>query len=301
MKTILRILPLLTILMFISCNESEMKYGVLGTEKYYESWGWDEFVPQRMEHTLELDWNEDCIVALKESPVTLELKTLDLDGNEVAAKDVVLYVNGEICDKNRFEVTTKDKELSFAIEFKKDATEGSHIYFLEYVTANGSERLIDEIAFENFGVDNRLQAEREIIMNPLKEKVLWATSIFLAVCLLWYIVSRFFIWRSTSFSKITLTYSDGTERVIRMRGGYELVCTSNRKDGDSLLKRIFLGSRQYEYDAFWTHPVRIGRGRKRNSLSIIGARYYSVVGEKMRRTPIEIINENGVKVIIETT
>lgn len=294
-------MPILTIILFASCNDSEPKYGVLGTEKYYESWGWDEFVPQRMEHTLELDWNEDCKVALKDHPITFELKTLDLDGNEVAANDVVLYVNDEKCDGNRFNVTTKDTKLSFAIEFKKEAREGSHIYFLEYVKRNGAEKLLDEIAFENFGVDNQLQAVRENIMNPLKEKVLWATSIFLTICLLWYIVSRFFIWRSTSFSKITLTYSDGTERVIRMGGGYELVCTSNRKDGDSLLKRIFLGSRQYEYDAFWTHPVRIGRGRKRNSLSIIGARYYSVVGEKMRRTPIEIVNENGVKVIIETT
>ncbi len=261
-KPIFHILLICAIVaLFTSCGDVKSKYGLLGTEKYYEPWGNCRHVPQRMEHELELEWNDDSKTALKDTPIRLELYTKDNDGLDVPARDVILYVNGELCNDNSFEVTTNDTILKFAIEFKKEAAEGQHVFYLKYNTQNGAGKLLDEIAFEYFGSNNELMAERVFIMNPLKEKVLWGSGIFIAMAIAWLLASRLLIWSAMRFSRVEIDYHDGCGfRLIRTAGCYELVLTNDKRKSDNIFEKIFKGSRKYEVNDFWTSPVVIKSG-----------------------------------------
>ena len=302
MKALLRILPFLAVMTLLtSCGESKEKYAIFGKTQAYESWLWDEYIPQKMERYLDLEWNKASIDLLKEKEIELAVYTLDDNGYETPATNVNIYKNDILCDGNSFCITTEETEVKFALEFKKEASEGEHVFFLKYIAEGIENEILDEISFEKFGEENKLIADKEIIMNPLKKKVIWGSTIFFALCLVWYIVSRFMLWRSTPFSKVSISYSDGSERTIRMRGGYSLVCTANTKTKDSLLSKIFKGSKTYEYNDFWTYPIELNRGSKRRSVSIVGRKKYTVDGVMERRRPIEIINENGNKAIIQTT
>lgn len=302
MKALLRILPFFAVItVLISCGESKDKYATFGKTQAYESWLWDEYVPQKMERYLDLEWNKASIDWLKGEKIKLAVYTQDDNGNEIPATNVNIYINDILCDGNSFYITTEETEVKFALEFKDEASEGEHVFFLKYIQEGMGGEILDDISFEKFGTENKLSADKEVIMNPLKKKVIWGSTIFFALCIVWYIVSRFMIWRSTPFSKVSITYSDGRERTIRMRGGYSLVCTANTKTKDSLLSKIFKGSKTYEYNDFWTYPIELNRGSKRRSISITGRKKYTVDGVMERRMPIEIINENGDKAIIQTT
>lgn len=302
MKALLRILPFLAVMtILVSCDKSKDKYALFGETKAYESWGWHEYTPQKMERYLDLEWNEASKNWLKDKPITIAVYTTDDYGDEIPAEDVKVYKNDVLCEGNSFTITTNETEVKFALEFKKSAKDGEHIYSLKYIPNGGEIEVLDEISFERFGDDNKMMADKETIMNPLKEKVIWATCIFLTVSILWYVLSRFVFWRKTPFSKVTITYENGSERTIRMKGGNSLVCTASTKTKDSFLAKLFKGSRPYEYHDFWTSPVTIGRGTRSNSISFTGARRYSINGERIRRSPIEIINENGEKATIKTT
>lgn len=264
-KTLFHILLASTIVAVCSsCSDIDTKYGLLGTEKYYEPWLGKDFIAQRMEHTLELEWNDDSKATLGNTPVRLELYTKDNDGLDIPARDVILYVNDVMCDENSFEVTTNDVELNFAIEFKKEATEGQHVYYLKYKQPYGVGAVLDEIAFENFGSNNELMAEKVIIMNPLKEKVLWGSGVVLALLIVWLIASRLIFWPAMGFSRIEIDYHDGGGfRRIRTAGCYELVLTNDKRKSDNIFEKIFKGSRKYEVNEFWTSPVVIKSGMRR--------------------------------------
>ena len=305
MRKILHILPLLAaVLALFSCGNDGDQYAMFGKTQAYESWWLDEYVPQRMERYLDLEWNDASKKLLNGKPIKIAVYTLDDDGYEEPATDVLVYKNDELCDDNTFKVYTTETEVKFALEFKKEAKEGEHLYFPKYQPIGGRMDVLDEVAFEKFGADNRVMAEKEVIMNPLKKAVTTGSTAFLILCIAWYILSRFIIWKSTPFSKVTITYvmdNVTSEYVVKMRGGFELVCTSNKKNKDSLFCKIFKGSRAYEYHEFWQYPVILGRGSRRNSISISGKRHYSVDGEMERRLPIVFINENGDKATIQTS
>lgn len=302
MKALFRILPFLAVVTILTaCGEDKAKYVLFGETKAYESWLWDEYTPQKMERYLDLEWNKASINWLKDKPITFEVFTLDDNGVEIPATDVKVYKNDVLCDGNCFSITTRETEIKFALEFKDAATEGEHVYFLKYIPEKGQDTLLDEVSFERFGTNNRLKADKDIIMNPLKEIVIWTGSILLIISILWYLLSRFVLWPSTPFSKVNITYGDGVERTIRMKGGYTLVCTSNPKSKDSMFGKIFKGHRTFEYNDFWSDPITINRGSRRTSISISGRRKYTIDGNMIRRSPIKIINENGDQVIVETT
>ena len=303
MKAILRILFLLSVILILgSCGQDKDKYALFGKTNAYESWLWHKYTPQKMERHLDLEWNDACKSWLKDKPITIAVYKTDDDGMEVPAKDVMVYKNDVLCEGNSFNITTKETEVKFALEFKDDATDGEHIYSLKYIPNGGDRETLDEVSFEAFGQDNKLLAEKETIMNPLKEKVIWGGCIILAIIIVWYILSRFMLWPSTSFSNIYIDYNDGYgDTKVKTIGCYEVVLTNNPKMDDGAFEKIFKGKRAYIRHEFWTEPITIKDGRRSKSIDILGARNYDIEGEKLRKNEIHITNSDCKKVTIRTT
>lgn len=297
---------IIAVCLCLSCSDSnEEPVYSMGKVTYYDNfWGYN-YKPDTLKKKLVFEFCED---ATEESTsFVMGFFAKEDDTSSPMETDIAqLYVNGEIAENNQFEISNivngaivKKVNVELGIVFNPEAESKQHHWEIKVLD---TDKHIEEVLIEDGITDViNFDAEKENIMNPLKKRLIWGSTIFFALCLVWYIVSRFMLWRSTPFSKVSISYSDGSERTIRMRGGYSLVCTANTKTKDSLLSKIFKGSKTYEYNDFWTYPIELNRGSKRRSVSIVGRKKYTVDGVMERRRPIEIINENGDKAIIQTT
>lgn len=281
---------------FVSCKDKK-DVVIFGETEWYKPWLWSKYEPIIMERTFELEFNEDAKLWLKDTPLKFELRTID----DAPVEDIKLYVNGELCENNVFTVSVDDVELKMGIELDDNIKEGNYNYIIKYLGSDDNVKL-DVVSFESFGYDNSIQVKKKIVKNPVMVATISSAVLFMILCLLWLFVSRIIIWRATSFSTVYIDYNDGMgPKRIRMSGKYQLVCTNNNKAKDSLLSWIFKGSRQYEFNDFWTHDVVMYDGSRRNNIRVQGLKDFCLIGESIRKERFEIENDKGDKVIIETT
>lgn len=295
MKHLFKILfVLLVTISFTSCKEKTV---VFGETEWYEPWLWKEYTPVIMERHLEFEFNEEAKHWLKDKPLKFELRTLD----DEPVKNIKLYVNDEYCKNNVFVINVEDTEAKIGIEFEEKANEGSYDYIIKHIPEGGKSMKLDVVSFDSFGYKDSIRANKKHVANPAKVATTWSLIIFVALCVLWLIVSRFIIWPSTSFSIIYIDYNDKMgPKKIKMSGKYELVCTNNPNKKDSFFAKIFKGSRQYEVNQFWSHDVIFCDGM-RKKVKVVGLKDFVLVGENRRRESFEIINDRDETVKIETT
>lgn len=297
MKRLSIILVFVFVAFFTSCKDKK-DVVIFGETEWYKPWLGSEYEPIIMERYLEFEFNDDAKALLKDQTFKFELRTIE----DTPVHNVILYVDDVRCEDNIFAITTRDAEVKIGIEFKNDAAEGRHDYIIKPLNSANSDMNLDVISFESFGYEDSIQVRKIDVANPVKVLTITLIVIFFAICFLWYVVSRLFIWRSTSFSKIYIDYNDNMgPKCIKMSGKYELVCTNNYKAKDALFAKIFKGSKQYEKNEFWSHDVIITSGGGRNKIRVQGLKDFEVVGETIRKERFEIVNDKGNKVTIETT
>lgn len=294
---------------FSSCSEEEaggIEYS-MGRVECYDDFLWNEYSPVMKKKQLKFVFEADALS--EDASFKMGFFTIGEDGKtEPMGTDVAqVYVNGEPVDNNQFEVSNKvdgkyveNVTLELGVVFNPDAATGVHKW--EVRTIETEKKMMEEVAVVN--KDNKIvfSVEKVDKMNPLKKGLIIGAVSFIVLCILWFIISRYFIWSSTGFTKVMIDYNDGYgPKAIRMSGCYELVCTNDSKKRDSFFEKLFKGSRMYEVNDFWTSPVTIKNGARRNSIAFSGARFYDIDGEKVRREQITITNDEGNKVTIETT
>lgn len=287
---------LLFVVILSSCGKSIPSDNIIGVTEYYESFLGYNYEPEIMTQKLELDFNEDAQHYLT-SNIFLEVVEKDKEGNiNSLGEGIKVYQNGEFKENNIIVVSSKDKITDIGIEFTAEAQEGFYnLYLREY-----GKKQLDEI--DLIDIEDKMYVKKEIIYNPLGKGLTIGTIIFVIFVVFWYVLSRFIMWPSTPFGKIYIDYNDGLgDNVVRMNGKYELILTNDRKMKDSFFAKLFKGSRQYEYNDFWTHPITIKKGYRRGTISVIGLKTFSIEGEKVVREPFTITNENGENVKIETS
>lgn len=277
---------------FSSCGEKISEKDILGVTQYFDSFLFCDYEPQIIKQELEFDFNGDAKHYIK-SDIKLQVLQKDKDGNLQPLTGVKVYQNGKEVENQVLTITTSDKSAELGIEFTGEATEGFYnLYLKEYET-----NFLDEPV----KLEDTMYVKKEVIWNPLALYLLIGLIIFVIAVVVWYILSRFILWPSVPFGKVTLDYNDGYgDTVVRMSGKYELILTNNKNMKDSFFSKLLKGSRQYEYNEFWEHPITIKKGYGKK-LSITGLKTFSVEGEKIRRETFYIENENGNQVKIETT
>lgn len=277
--------------LFLSGCAKEIPGAFWGETEHYKNFLWVDYEPVRMEQTLVFDFNEDSKNLLTE-PVRFEIVEKDLEGNIIQPHDINVYVNGELCPSNIFSVTKDDTEIPLCIIFKDYAREGNHTLFLREAGNNGLDRV------EYLQLDEGFVVKKKDVTNPLQLGVTWAVIIIAIILVVWILLVKLVISPATPFHRVTFSYPDGTEKVVRMNGANKLVC-SNKSNKCSLLKSLFAGKITYETSEYWTSPVTIRRGRRGNEIRISGA--VDVVNDELvRKEEITLINENNEKIVIET-
>jgi hypothetical protein len=265
-----------------------------------------------MEKDLVVSANNEALSLAK--PLKLVLcKESDGKFINVDKSEICLFVNGEEQEKNVIVIQPVGDEQKVHIELilqnsfvKASEADNFKYYFrlednpgLDYVNNVKVTTCKSLVLSNDDWTPMDIYVER--VSNSLKVFVV-TTAIVLAILLVvWLFLSRIVFFPATRFGRVTVTYKDRTENLIKTNGAYQLVLTNNPKLKDSLLHRIFVGKRVFEVNDFWERTMVMksaGLGGKR--ISIRPMRGYDLEGEMVRKEVFALINENNEKVTIET-
>ena len=292
----------------VSCTDNnEGVTHSMGKTIYYEDFLGYNYEPDTLKKRLVFEFCDDATTESTSFVMGFFKKNDDGTTTPMGTDVAQLFVNGNIADNNQFKVSNNINDniagkisMELGIVFNPDAESRQHHWVIKVLD---NDKRIEEVQIEDGNMDViNFDAEKENVMNPLKKRIIWTSIIIVVLCIVWYFISRFIIWSSTSFSKMYIDYNDGYGATpIRTSGYYEIVCTCDSSKKDTIMERILKGERLYITNEFWTQPVTIKDGNRRNSLIFSGARSYEIEGEMRRKQPIEIINGDGKKVTIETT
>ena len=136
--------------------------------------------------------------------------------------------------------------------------------------------------------------EKRVIMNPVKERFMWAGIIFVVVLLLWYLMIRPMCFKHLRFSKIYVAYPGAyDEKRVDTNGCCRLILT-NKPIKQNIFKRILLIADAVEVNEVWTSRVII-TCKNKHYYRILGAVSYTPL-EPMRGEEFTIITDEGAKV-----
>lgn len=292
MKNSICILILLSAIIFSSCDSAHTEIADWGKTKSYSDFGWNHYIPVKMEQTLVLDFNDDAQKFFTGN-VVFELALKNDDGRLLPTQDILLYKNGVICENNRMSINKDDNEIIVGIEFDHNMPEGCYTLFLNPIDNGGIDRI------EQIDLQNGFNVQKIEIMNPLAKKTIWSAIIIVILFVGWIIVSRI-VNPGLKFSRISFDYNDGTGEISHHVGNcYKIICT-NKPQKISLLHRIFVGNVYVEVNEFWTSELTILCG-SRDAIRLITRGDYMLPDEAVRKETFSIQDDQHRKVNIETT
>lgn len=294
----------------LSCSTEELSVSHWGKTEYFEDFLYKKCPPLKMEKDLVVAANEDALSLAK--PIKLVLcKESDGKFINVDKSEICLFVNNEEQEKNVIEIVPTKEEQKIHIELILQnsfvmASEADNFkyYFrlednpgLDYInnvkvaTCKSLVLSSDEWTPMDIYVDR--------VANSLKVTLVTSLIVIAILFVVWLILSRLIFFPATKFGRVTITYKDGIESVLRTNGAYEVVLTNNSGLKDSLLHRIFIGKRVYEVNDFWERTTIMKSFTIGKRIRIMPMRY-DLEGEMVRREQFRLIKDNNEKVTIET-
>ncbi len=245
--------------------------------KCYEDFWWHKYEPQLMERELEIELFNIDAVKLFEKKGSMTFYVSADKNKYVAPEGIDVYVNGEKRDNHRIvadfsNVRSKDTDtytlsLNVGLMFTevKDVedytlyfgyyTDDKFVSYNDRVDIDGVDR--DVVLAEDLQVDlGELESvgivvEQKVIMNPLKEKLIWGSIIVAGLFLLSIIISRMMTPKiKVSYIALTGNY----QQRVRVKGKRSVVFTNTRKK-QGFWSKLYKGTILYNVHPSWVSDV----------------------------------------------
>ncbi len=294
----------------LSCSTEELSVSHWGKTEYFEDFLYKKCPPLKMEKDLVVAANEDALSLAK--PIKLVLcKESDGKFINVDKSEICLFVNNEEQEKNVIEIVPTKEEQKIHIELILQnsfvmASEADNFKYYFRLEDNPGLDYINNVKVatcKSLVLSNDEWTPMDIyvdrVANSLKVTLVTSLIVIAILFVAWLILSRLIFFPTTKFGRVTITYKDGIESVLRTNGAYEVVLTNNSRLKDSLLHRIFIGKRVYEVNDFWERTTIMKSFTIGKRIRIMPMRY-DLEGEMVRREQFRLIKDNNEKVIIET-
>lgn len=245
---------------------------ISGNVKHYDSFGWIKEKTTPCESTIGLSFSQD---AKSYANTFVELIVTDNNGKKLSSSDVVIYANGEKCDKNKIRVSPKDDKIVLSISFPVGTKSGTHQgYFM--VGQNHLDRI------DNFDLNATTNANvikwrvRYVqTMNPLAKLLMWIGIIILSALLLWFLVIKPTKYpRFAQFRKMVLVKKNGAvvaQFTTNFKGARRVVFASE-KVKQTILNRLFTGRIDTVVNPVFEEPITF-IPRKRRKAMVKGKGY----------------------------
>ena len=272
--------------------------------KYYSDFLGNKYTNVILKDSVELDFNVHAQTIKRD--MEFELVKKNEKGEFVAANEITLYKNDDICPENILKVKTSESKIALGFEckenFLKNKKEKELQLYLRVKEKSGLDRIDDkELSSSDILIPYWI-VKKNNGWNPLATLLFWILVIVIVSLTLCFIYSHIIKpMNNVKFSKLFIDYNDGAgEQKIEMGRAYKLLCT-NKKTKFSIFSKFFTGVVKVEVNDFWSYPLTIKSGM-RNNIRLLGLGSYQLESEEtVRREPFTIANENGQKVTITTT
>lgn len=179
-------------------------------------------------------------------------------------KELLIFKNGERLPDNTFTIKPGEKDVTIAFRFQEGAQEKTYKIGVRLLTA-GDLDILNGISAQEL-VNNKQPisnvswtVKHKMVMNPLKEGLLFGLGGFVAFLLIWIICVKLFVKRFDQMA-INFVYVDGDKRSglqpIYVDKARKVICT-NENRSQNLLSKLFTGAVEYAVNPFWTSPLEI--------------------------------------------
>lgn len=288
MNKVLNIIQFLTIaILAVVCNGcGEKPQGAdWGHTEYYEDHFLKEYEPVIMSDTLELEFNNDAARFFNDDDAYVELRISSDSVKFVKPKNIIVYFDNEPCTDFTFCIYPKrffgdegfDLDMDYyiaggtlGIEFKDEAEEGRHQYYILYSACSGKNRLklkgaIDEqpvsetdmtYAYDG-SIANGIFVTKENVENPAAVIIKWLIYITAALLIAWFGFLRYMLFKRIKVPEINFKGPGTFNGLYKVKGYYKVILTSDNKKKQNTFVGICTGKILYLYDSVWTSDVVI--------------------------------------------
>lgn len=312
------LLCVMAMVLAVGCGEQRKEGTSWGVTEYYADFMFWDYEPVMMEKTLEVVLSPDAVKMFNQEGCYATFYVSGSKDGYVAPKGIDVYFNGVECKDHSFSVDMfnvrgegdeKVAEFKLGLQFNDSAAEGEHVVYFGYDVKNI--KCLQSVSISgsvphSVNVEEDLQwvfgtldthgvvVEKRVIMNPVKEKFMWAGIIFVVLLLLWYLMIRPMCFKHLRFSKIYVAYPGAyDEKRVDTNGCCRLILT-NKPIKQNIFKRILLIADAVEVNEVWTSRVII-TCKNKHYYRILGAVSYTPL-EPMRGEEFTIITDEGAKV-----
>lgn len=273
-------LILVVFAVFSSCKDKE-KLNYWGQTEHFDDYLWKKYVPDTLKRTLKIGFNDDAINDIN-APLILSLYKRNSDGEykKVNSKEVKMFVDGELSEKNTISIMPKDNEepdeikievsivLSEEILGESDLDRDYHFAFkvdenpgLDRINdcnvAGNKKPLLDDSS-KIRGIPMIIHVDEKV--NPVKVGIDIGLVIFslivIAVLILWFSILKF-----VYYPKIKVSIDiNGEYYMHKSKNKYHkiVLCDSNNRKKQSGLSKLFKGEILYSVNEMWSEsPITI--------------------------------------------
>lgn len=312
MNKVTSTLIIIAAMVMVSCggSKSKPKGAHWGHTEYYEDHLFKKYEPVVMSNKLEIELNNDAARYLSNEGSFIEFRISSDPKEYVRPTDIIVYFNNEPCPNFTFRMYPKEQigleenditndyyliSGTLGIEFKDDANNGGHHYYVQYYDCAGKNYLSlkgskesqpaykTDLQHEYSGsIIDGIYISKETVENPAAVIIKWIIRIILVALAVWFILLRNLIYPKIRVSCILFTGPGHFSGSIPVKGCYKVVFTADKNKKQGILSRIFIGRIKYVYDDVWTSDIVFSHFDK-NSVAISVSGNWSCSGFKLEK------------------
>lgn len=308
------LLGVMAMVLAVGCGEQRKEGTSWGVTEYYADFMFWDYEPVMMEKTLEVVLSPDAVKMFNQEGCYATFYVSGSKDGYVAPKGIDVYFNGDECKNHSFSVDMfnvhgegdeKVAEFKLGLQFNDSAAEGEHVVYFGYDVKNI--KCLNSVSISgsvphSVDVEEDLQwvfgtldthgvvVEKRVIMNPVKEKFMWAGIIFVVLFVLSVVISRM-ITPTIKVNRITIT--GVYQRLIRARGYNAVVLTSQRKK-QGLFHKLYKGTTLYEVHSSWTSDIKITprNSKRRRAVAMdLDSSYYACDSRIIEQKSVGVIED----------
>ncbi len=280
------ILLALPALLLCACNKESDKNTATrwGKENFYKDFLWKKYVPDTLCREMAFDFNDDAKNYMSE-PLRLGLFKKTDNGKmlPVMEDEMEVFVDGIKCEDNVISVEPCTEKIKVGLVFNPAAENKVHHWFFRAVSDGGLER-INEMDADTFNNPKsslmEIEAEKNKIMNPLAEGLMFIGIFLVAALLVWLLILKPIFFPTFRVGKIILSDPVPYMSQKRLRGSRKLILTKD-KPSQSGLSRLFTGKILYDVNPMWTSDIVI-EPRDKNSVRVRISKEYMADARTMK-------------------
>lgn len=224
-----------------------------------------------IKHAVEFSFNDD---AKANKNAFAEFAFVNNSGQVVGPNDMIVAVDGEKLNNNRFRVTPSHNKVNIEISFPSGAKKGKQQGYLRLINHNLHRLNNNECAGQTADAFQWTVYNRKT-MNPLAKALMWLGFLIALALLLWFIVIKPIKYPHFSkFKKMVLVKKNGVvaaQFTCNFKGARRVIFAAKRQP-QSALNKLFTGRINTIVNPVFEEPITF-LPRKRRKAMAKGAGY----------------------------